>query len=192
MRRSRFVTAVARARDPSAARDFVSGMAHEHADASHVCWAFAAGPPGDTARVGMSDAGEPRGTAGRPMLSVLLHSGIGEVVAVCARYYGGVKLGRGGLVRAYAGGVKSALDQLATELRIKRIRVVAEVTYDAADSVRRTLDAMEAKVVHEEFGERVRLAADVPLDSVDALTTAVANLTGGSGAVTRVASSNTG
>jgi len=101
--RSRFITSVAHAPDAAAAHAFVQSIREEFPDATHHCWAFVAGPPASTTHIGMSDDGEPGGTAGRPMLTALLHGGAGEIVAVCTRYYGGVKLGTGGLSRAYSG-----------------------------------------------------------------------------------------
>ncbi|NLG62975.1 MAG: hypothetical protein GX539_12100, partial [Candidatus Cloacimonetes bacterium] len=100
VQRSRFIATLAHAPDVESARAFIEEVRAEFPDATHNCWAFVAGPPGSTSHVGFSDAGEPHGTAGRPMLDVLLHSGIGEVAAVVTRYFGGVKLGKGGLVRA--------------------------------------------------------------------------------------------
>ena len=81
-RRSRFVATLAHAPDAAAAHAFIERTRERLPDATHHCWAFVAGPPGSTRAIGMSDAGEPPGTAGRPMLTVLLHSGVGEVVAV--------------------------------------------------------------------------------------------------------------
>ncbi|HEX4932653.1 MAG TPA: YigZ family protein, partial [Gemmatimonadaceae bacterium] len=87
--RSRFICTMGRAETSEAAHAFVKEVQGEFADATHNCWAFVAGAPGSTARIGMSDDGEPHGTAGRPMLTVLMHSGVGEVVAVVTRYFGG-------------------------------------------------------------------------------------------------------
>src|SRR5689334_22980094 len=80
--RSRFITTVAHAATADEARAFFDEMRAEYPDANHNCWAFVAGPPGSSASIGMSDAGEPHGTAGRPMLDVLLHSDIGEIAVV--------------------------------------------------------------------------------------------------------------
>ena len=82
--RSRFTTTLAPARDADEALAFVERMRGEFPDATHHCWAFVAGPPGSTTCIGMSDDGEPHGTAGRPMLNALLHGGVGDIVAVCA------------------------------------------------------------------------------------------------------------
>jgi hypothetical protein len=86
--RSRFLCALAPAATEQQAQDFIAAVRTEHADATHNCWAFVVGPPGSTGRVGMSDAGEPHGTAGRPMLNVLLHAGVGDVAAVVGRVVG--------------------------------------------------------------------------------------------------------
>ncbi|MGD9326788.1 MAG: YigZ family protein, partial [Desulfobacterales bacterium] len=92
IKRSRFIATVARAFTEEDAKAFISIIKNEFPDATHNCWAYVAGPPGDTARIGMSDDGEPHGTAGKPILTALLHSEIGEIVAVVTRYFGGTKL----------------------------------------------------------------------------------------------------
>lgn len=90
VKRSRFIVTVGRAASPEAAHAFIEKIREEHSQATHNCWAFNAGEPGSTAQVGASDDGEPKGTAGRPMLTAVLHSGIGEVVVVVTRYFGGI------------------------------------------------------------------------------------------------------
>ncbi len=116
--RSRFITTAGPAANVDEAKAFIAEMRAEFADATHNCYAFAAGPPGSTAMAGMSDDGEPGGTAGRPMLAVVLGSGLGDLVVVVTRYYGGTKLGTGGLVRAYSGGVKAVLDVLPVREKV--------------------------------------------------------------------------
>lgn len=106
IRRSRFIVSMARVQGPDQAKAFIERIRVEHPDATHNCWAFQAGPAGSTAFAGCSDDGEPKGTAGRPMLTVLLHCGVGEIAAVVTRYFGGTLLGTGGLVHAYQGMVK--------------------------------------------------------------------------------------
>ena len=137
IQRSRFVTTVSHAPEPDAAHEFVRRIKNEFPDATHNCWAYVAGPPGSTSHVGVSDDGEPHNTAGRPMLHALLHSDVGEIVAVCTRYYGGVKLGTGGLSRAYSSGVKLALDTLPTQSRIDRVSVEIVIGYEKISELRR-------------------------------------------------------
>lgn len=155
----------------------------EFPDATHNCWAFVVGPPGSTRQIGMSDDGEPHGTAGRPILHTLLHSGVGEIVAVVTRYYGGVKLGKGGLGRAYSGGVQEALATLPTAMRVARVRVRVEVAYGALEGVRRLIEALEGAVVGEVFGAGVFMDVELPAVHHDALIRQVADLTAGRGVV---------
>ena len=181
IQRSRFITTAAHAPDANAANAFVDSVRELFPDATHHCWAFVAGPPGSTVHIGMSDDGEPHGTAGRPMLTVLLHSGVGEVVTVCTRYFGGVKLGTGGLSRAYAGGVKLLLQTLPTELKIKRVHVSVRVAYPHVESLQRLLDDLEVVVEHEEYGEEVRYQIAVPVMTLETLREQLAQLTSGEG-----------
>jgi uncharacterized YigZ family protein len=183
VRGSLFVTTVARAPDAEAARAFVERITTEYPDATHVCWAFVAGPPGSTRSIGMSDAGEPHGTAGRPMLEVLLHGGVGQIVAVCARWFGGTKLGTGGLARAYASGVTRALESLPVALRRERSVVEIEVSYAHIDGVRRALEDLDAKLIEEDYGETVRYRAAVPVVSVAELRSRILDVSRGEGSV---------
>ena len=183
VRKSRFITVLARAPTAEAAQAVLASIKDEFPDATHHCWAYVAGPPGESASIGMSDDGEPHGTAGRPMLTALLHSGVGEIVAVCTRYYGGTKLGTGGLSRAYSGGVRLALESLPTQERVERVTLRVEVAYEALDSLRRLLEEAEAVVETEEYGEVVRYRVAVPTEEVDRLTHRLAGITRGKAVV---------
>jgi uncharacterized YigZ family protein len=183
VQRSRFITTVARAADAEAAHAFVAGIREEMPDATHHCWAFVAGPPGNTAQIGMSDDGEPHGTAGRPMLTTLLHGGVGEVVAVCTRWFGGVKLGTGGLSRAYSGGVKHALEALPTVEKVERVRLRVTLAYSDVDGFRRLAEASEAAVEDETFAADVMFVVGVPVPGRPAFEAAVSELTQGRGRI---------
>ncbi len=184
--RSRFITTIGHAPTVGDARAFVAGLREEFRDATHNCWAFVVGPPGDTSRVGMSDDGEPHGTAGHPMLNVLLHSGVGDVVAVVTRYYGGTKLGRGGLVRAYGGGVKRALERLPRRELVSTTTLDVAVDYAAADAVRRSLPQYEAESLTVEFAECVAIRVRLPDEQVGAFREALAAMTNGGASVRRI------
>ncbi len=186
IRRSRFITTVERAGSADAARAVVEAVRAEFPDATHNCWAFVAGPPGSTGAVGMSDDGEPHGTAGRPMLNALLHGEVGEIVAVVTRYYGGVKLGRGGLGRAYSGGVQRALETLPRAERIERVALDVSAPYAAVDPLRRLLDDLDAVILDEEYGATVHYRVAVPVTSRERLVSALAELTAGEARVTDV------
>jgi uncharacterized YigZ family protein len=181
--RSRFVATVDRAGTVEDARAFIERVRNEFPDATHNCWAYVVGPPGDTRQIGMSDAGEPSGTAGRPMLDVLLGSGVGDVAAVVTRYYGGVKLGRGGLVRAYGGAVKLALDGLLLTERVELAELAVEIGYPAVSPLKNALGRFEAVVVSEDYGTRVSLRIQLPEEHAQAFRAAIAALTDGTGTV---------
>ncbi len=184
IRRSRFVTTVARVSTRAEAKEVVQRVRARIPGATHYCWAYNAGTPGSTARIGMSDDGEPHGTAGRPMLEVLLHSGIGEVIAVCARHYGGVKLGTGGLARAYANGVKRALQACETTEKVEAVPLRVVVDYGLAEAVARVLASHDAIVVDRSFGAAVAYRVKVPIGQRSALVAALANATSGRAIVT--------
>ena len=181
--RSRFVTTAARAPDADAAHAFVQSIRDEFPDATHNCWAFVAGPPGSTTHIGMSDDGEPHGTAGKPMLTTLLHGDVGEIAVVCSRWFGGVKLGTGGLSRAYSGGVKLVLETLPTEERVDRVRVEVTVGYADVDAVQRLVADMEVLLEREEYGSDVRYTCAVPDAALAGFRRAVGDLTRGGGTV---------
>lgn len=183
IQRSRFITTLSHAPDAEAAHAFVETVRSEFPDATHNCWAFVAGAPGSTTRIGMSDDGEPHGTAGRPMLTTLLHADVGEIVAVCTRYYGGVKLGTGGLSRAYSGGVVLALETLPTEERVERISIDVTVGYPDVDAIQRLVEERSLPVEEEVFGAEVRYRLGVPVEEVEELRARIADLTRGAGRV---------
>jgi len=179
IKRSRFIASVAHAPTEEDAKAFVAEIKSEFPDATHNCWAYVAGPPGDTARVGMSDDGEPHGTAGRPMLSVLLHSDIGEIVAVVTRYYGGTKLGTGGLVRAYSGSLKNAIDGLSVEEKRDLISLTVTFDYSRITAVKKTIESFDSEITDESYGADVSFKIELPKDNKEGLVRALTDLTRG-------------
>ncbi|MCA9869356.1 MAG: YigZ family protein [Caldilineae bacterium] len=177
--RSRFITTVACVPTVEAARAFIDTIRAEFADASHNCWAYLVGPPGSTGQVGYSDDGEPHGTAGRPMFTVLEHSGLGDVAAVVTRYFGGRLLGRGGLVRAYSGGVKLALETLPLSEHRPMVDLSLVVEYGFLAQVQYLLPEFEAEITEQEYGVDVSLLVRLPQTRSDALQEALLQLTAG-------------
>lgn len=177
--RSRFITTIGPAASVEEARALITGVQAEFPDATHTCWAYVVGPPGSSAQNGLSDDGEPHGTAGRPMLTVLLHSGVGDVVATVTRYYGGTLLGTGGLVRAYSGGVQAALLELPRAEKRARVELLLVLDYSALSGVRRLLPQFEADVVDEEFAADVTLRLRLPAEQTEPFAAAVVDLTHG-------------
>jgi uncharacterized YigZ family protein len=179
LQRSRFITTLAPAPTVDEAKAFIARVREEFPDANHNCWAYVVGPPGSTGQVGMSDDGEPHGTAGRPMLTALLHGGVGDVAVVVTRYFGGTLLGKGGLVRAYTGCVQQGLEQLPTTERVRKIRLAIEIEYASVDGVRRMLPAHEAELVSEQYATTVGYQLALPVTRLESFRTALLDLTNG-------------
>jgi uncharacterized YigZ family protein len=181
IKKSRFIVSMAHAPDIETAKAFVSEIKEEFSDATHNCWAYAAGPPGDTAHVGMSDDGEPHGTAGKPMLSTLLHSDVGETAVVVTRYFGGTKLGTGGLVRAYSGMVNLGLENLPTKEKVDTIQLLVVIPYPAVTLFKRMLPEFEIEVAEERFTDEAGFVFVMPEEHLSVFEAKLAQLTDGRG-----------
>ncbi len=176
---SRFITDIAPVTSAAEAKAFLQQMLELHPDATHNCWAYNAGPPGDTRDIGYSDDGEPHGTAGKPILNVLLHSGVGELMAVVTRYYGGTKLGTGGLARAYGGGAQAAIDQLNTIEKVFYQYVTIAIDYENQGIVERQLKDFDAKIQQINFDQQVTLEIGLDLDQYQQQIEQLTNLCAG-------------
>lgn len=175
VRRSRFICALAPARTVEQAAAFVAGRRREHAGAAHNCTAYVIGQrlqKGD-------DDGEPGGTAGTPMVQALVGRGFNDVVAVVTRYFGGILLGAGGLVRAYGGAVTDALDRVEPVRMVPARLMRVSVAHDQAGRVENDLRASRYAVREVTYAAGVTFAVAVGADEVEAFTDWVAGLTAG-------------
>src|SRR5690606_22175229 len=154
-KRSVFECWLRRAEDEAAARAVVEEARATHWDARHHCSAFVLGPDGATVR--SNDDGEPAGTAGTPMLEVLTHSGLTDVVAVVTRWFGGTLLGTGGLVRAYSDAVRAAVAEAEVLTRVRVSEVDVRVGHDLAGRLEHDLRARGIAVPRVGYAERVTL-----------------------------------
>ena len=179
IKRSQFITTIAHIGNADEANAFVASIKKEFPDASHNCWAYVAGKPGDTASIGMSDDGEPHGTAGKPMLNVLLHSDIGEIVAVVTRYFGGTKLGPGGLVKAYSGSVKNALEGVAVLQKRQMTLFKLSFAYPHINAIKLLIESYEGKLLDEQYGENILMKVEVPEAANDDFIQAITDLCSG-------------
>jgi len=186
IKKSRFIVTVAHAPDAEAAKSFIAEIKEEFPDATHNCWAFAAGPPGDTASVGMSDDGEPHGTAGKPMLNTLLHGTVGEAAVVVTRYFGGTKLGTGGLVRAYSGMVNLGLEGLPVKEKVETTQLLVIIPYAAVTLFKRMLPDFEVEVAEERFTDEAGFVVVLPQEHVPGFEAKLAELTDGRGKVSKI------
>lgn len=165
---SRFIATAGPAATVEEARAFIEDIRNRYRDATHNAWAFVIGI-GDTAERGMSDDGEPGGTAGQPILARIEGSGIGDLVIVVTRYFGGTKLGTGGLVRAYGGTAGLAIEALDLVRRVRMHKFeLTGVHYSYYGHIRNLLDLHGGRILDESFGEAVSMRLEVPLDHVEA------------------------
>ncbi|GAA2155358.1 YigZ family protein [Kitasatospora kazusensis] len=178
VKKSRFICHLARVADEDEAQAFVAGIRRQYWDARHNCTAFVVG--GEHPRERSSDDGEPGGTAGVPMLEVLRRRGLTDTVAVVTRYFGGIKLGAGGLVRAYGGAVSEAVDAVGLLERRPVALLAVAADHTRAGRLENDLRAAGYAVrglAYEPAG--VRIEVGVPEPEVTAFHTWLAEATGG-------------
>ena len=175
--RSRFVCALAPAATEEEARAFIARVRAEHPGATHHCWAYVIGADGSVQKA--SDDGEPGGTAGTPMLQMLTRREIRYAVAVVARYFGGTKLGAGGLIRAYGGAVGEALDTVGTRVRQRYRMITVTVDHQRAGRLENDLRTSGRAVQEVTYGEEVTIELGVPEAEVGAFRRWLADSTAG-------------
>ncbi|GEM76318.1 YigZ family protein [Vibrio sagamiensis] len=175
IKKSTFITYLAHTPSIDDAKAFIEQIKSQHADARHNCWAFVAGRPEDSMKWGFSDDGEPSGTAGKPILAQLSGSGIGELTAVVTRYYGGIRLGTGGLVKAYGGGVQQALKQLQTIEKKITIKIRVELDYGFMPIAQSLMSQFCAVEIDAKYSDSVVLIVEVERRELTAFTQAVIN-----------------
>lgn len=178
VKRSRFLCALARVDDETEAREFIATRRRLHYTARHHCSAYVLGAHGETQR--SNDDGEPAGTAGIPMLEVLRRRELTGLVAVVTRYFGGVKLGASGLIRAYGSAVSQAVDAVgAVELQLVRTAHV-EVSHAEAGKLDNELRAAGYPITDVRYADRVLFTVHIPSGGEAAFDAWLAESTGGS------------
>ncbi len=179
IKKSRFIAAVGHAANKESALKFIEEISKSNQGASHNTYAYVIGNPNGGAVVGFNDDGEVGGTAGKPMLSVLQMRGIGDVVAVVSRYFGGTRLGAGGLVRAYSGTITMALNELQLDEHVSIQEVQVKVGYELESPIRRLFEKMEITIKDVLYAEDVAVVADVPESRLEEIESEILNATRG-------------
>jgi uncharacterized YigZ family protein len=177
IRRSRFVCALARVTTEAQAQEFITGRRRARHDATHHCTAYVLGEHGDITR--SNDDGEPGGTAGRPMLEVLTRRELTGTVAVVSRYFGGVKLGAGGLVRAYGQAVAETVDMVGVVERRPVVTVTVSTDHARAGRLSRDLHASPYAPAGARYGQEAEIDVLVPEDELAAFDAWLAAAGGG-------------
>jgi uncharacterized YigZ family protein len=178
-KRSRFLGHVWRVESEEEARERIEQTKKRHYDARHNCWCYVIkdGP------VRYSDDGEPQGTAGQPMLNVFQREGVENVVCVVTRYFGGVLLGAGGLVRAYTQSAKDALDDAGISVVRRWVAMEVPCTYAQFEGMRREVENFSGVVENVDYGSDVVLSALLPEDKAEAFAAHVLDVSAGTAEV---------
>jgi uncharacterized YigZ family protein len=175
---SRFITTVSPVSSVKEAQAFIRKIREEMPDASHHVYAFKIGY-GSSVSEGMSDAGEPSGTSGPPALAVLRGADIGDTVLVITRYFGGTKLGTGGLVSAYTHAAKFGIEALDLIEKVDRSLYAIRAPYAAIKSIRKLIAEHDGVIEHEQFDESVHIRLKLPTSMETVLDQAIKTATSG-------------
>lgn len=181
IKNSRFINELFICDSQTSARDLIKAQKEKYQDATHVCHAFVIGENAEV--LGMSDAGEPSGTAGRPMLDVLKGSGITNIVLTVTRYFGGTLLGTGGLVKAYGDCAKSAVEKAreenAVEELVDKTDFCFSMDYGLFETIKRQIKDFKLYDVQEEYSDSVTLKGKILTEQFDDFSARIKNLSSG-------------
>lgn len=159
IKKSQFIAYAYPVDDREQAMFHVKQIKQKYPDARHHCWAYIIGDPNNTTSAGFDDDGEPNGTAGRPILNVLQHKTIGNVIVIVVRYFGGIKLGAGGLTRAYSGSAQAVVDAMKLIAYIAKIDVSIHTDFANESQVRYVLEDSGGRVLNVNYAKSVILQA---------------------------------
>lgn len=166
VKRSQFLAFARHTTNIEEAKAFIHSLRSQYPDARHHCYAYIAGSPNNSNFYGFSDDNEPNGTAGMPIFTHLKHSKIGEITLVVVRYFGGTKLGTGGLARAYGEAAKQVLLELNTKKRIEMKSITLIAGFESEAEVRKCIKNAEGMVINVIYSEHVKLECSVPADAL--------------------------
>jgi uncharacterized YigZ family protein len=177
--RSRFICYLRPCNSIVQAKAILKEFQQLHPQANHHCSAFMTKAAADSQGYGFSDDGEPSGTAGKPMLMALQGGGIGQVCAIVVRYFGGVKLGTGGLQRAYGGSVRQALGYLQSKLKKAMVHKTLACHYSQVDDVLHLLEQLDGQVVLQDYQHKVLFELAIPIEKLDVMQVKLNTLSSG-------------
>jgi len=169
VKKSAFHAFATEVKNKDAATSVLMAEKQRYPAARHHCWAYVIGQPQQPEHASMSDDGEPSGTAGKPILNIIQHHNIGNTMIVVSRYFGGIKLGASGLIRAYAGAAKEALGQLATVPYVHQISITACMSFDKEHAFRHELMLASGTIEHTDYANTITISARVPQANKGAL-----------------------
>ena len=162
IKKSRFIAYAYAAKTREQALEILATVRTRYPDARHHCWAYALGGIDSPMSAAMNDDGEPSGTAGKPILNVLQHKGISNVMVVVVRYFGGVRLGAGGLVRAYSQAAEAVMQKLPNEIHVVSSRWQLNFDFALEQPLRHFLSAHEGEILAIDYSSQVTASLALP------------------------------
>ncbi len=162
IKKSRFIAIAAHVVSKAQAKAFLAEIKRDYPDARHHCWAYVLGNPHSAASAAMSDDGEPGGTAGKPILNVIQHKKIGDIMVVVVRYFGGIKLGAGGLTRAYSSATEKLLSQIELAEHVPQVNLMVAVDFALEHGLRHWLGQHQGVILDLHYGQRAELSVQLP------------------------------
>ncbi|MFD3397538.1 YigZ family protein [Alteromonas macleodii] len=167
IKKSKFIACAGFANSRESAMALLDSVKQRYPDARHHCWAYVFGNPTSPSSAAMADDGEPSGTAGKPILNVLQHKDIGDIMIIVTRYFGGIKLGAGGLVRAYSAAAQQAIDALEVRQEIKLEPLSVDIDFKHEQFVRHLVEHAQGKIANCNYGSSVVINVELPLDALE-------------------------
>jgi len=183
IKKSLFIAAAHPVSSEEEAKEIIRRIREEHPKSSHVVWAFVLGDE-NTQHLGMSDDGEPRGTAGKPALSTLQYSGLTNILVTIVRYFGGTKLGTGGLVKAYTDSTKAVIDEIPRKRLVDETVLDLRFGYHYYEGIKKVLTEHKARIESEDFGTEISLKLRIETEHAGELKQALGELTNGTVLIT--------
>ncbi|RPJ67652.1 YigZ family protein [Alteromonas sediminis] len=176
VKKSDFHAYATEVRDKESAVNVLKAEKQRYPSARHHCWAYIIGQPMQPEHASMSDDGEPSGTAGKPILNIIQHHNIGNTIIVVSRYFGGIKLGAGGLIRAYANAAKQVLTQLPTTSFVPLSEVYAVMEFNKEHNFRHIVTGLSGEIGHTRYTDKLTIKATIPQNKLKALLQKCAGL----------------
>ncbi|HEY5716601.1 MAG TPA: YigZ family protein [Psychromonas sp.] len=186
IKKSRFITYLSHAEGKEQALAYVNRIKALHPEARHHCWAYIGATPENSVCMGCSDDGEPKGTAGKPILAAIQGSNLGEVIAVVVRYSGGIKLGTGGLVRAYSNGVQQLVKKMPTIEKRFYQQYQLHCDYAQMALIESLLKTLPGRIVQVDYLQSVKATIEVDLQLCEQFSEKLQSLTQGKVVVKKI------
>ncbi len=169
IKKSRFISYAKSIKTREEGVIWLDDIRQQYPDARHHCWAYLIGNPSCATNAGMGDDGEPSGTAGKPILNVLQHKGVGDIMIIVVRYFGGIKLGAGGLTRAYGQAAQAVMEVLPTKTEVPRTEFSIQCSFALEQQIRYLCSQAEAEIIKVKYTDNVEIFISIPNESIKRL-----------------------